>query len=781
MGDEPRDRLLNRLSGSAPIGLAAFDRHLRYLAVNEWLAAANGASIEAHLGHTVREIAPHHAERLEPLMQEVLDGGEPVYGVPFVAIDPDTGERRTTEVSFFGLDDSQGRRTVLGCVVVDTTSRERALARVRFFQETVTAVASASDSTTAAQTLVNRALEAVGAQGAGIAFATSDTHMQFVAVAGPLGDVLVRDFAQIPIDADAPICAAYRDGTTVWLPTQEEWQRRYPFGAHLVHHGARATFCAPLETTTSGRRLGVLGVAFDHEPDLDTDDLELVIAFTQHAAQALERTLLLDSERALRSRFQVLAALGSRLDEEIEPRARIEAFLDAVVPGFATLAYVDLEQDDDHDAPLRVAREDGLRAPTPIELVTLPLATHNETFGSVTFGRPAFTTGDHALATELGRRLANALENARLYERERKIAETLQQSLLPRFVPQVPGARVWARYLPGTDLVVGGDFWDVIELPCQRLLLVVGDVAGRGERAAIVMGRLRTVIRASTDGDTTPAALLAVLNRFLVDHEDEMATCLCAVFDQTTGALRIANAGHPPLLRLGTDGEASYVGGATGVPIGVRPFTTYGEETFTVEAGETLMLFTDGLVERRDEPIDARLDLLARRTREAVAAGDGWCDRVVDAMIGARRDDDVALLGVRIERLRTPELDIEVPAELAYLRTVRDRIRTWLSARETEAADIEAVLLAVGEATGNAAVHAYGALGGRMRLAASIDGDRLSVSVSDDGTWRPPRDAQGRGLDIIEQLSDEMDVATDDRGTTLTFSRRLAAGTAEKL
>ena len=112
----------------------------------------------------------------------------------------------------------------------------------------------------------------------------------------------------------------------------------------------------------------------------------------------------------------------------------------------------------------------------------------------------------------------------------------------------MPGARVWARYLPGTDLVVGGDFWDVIELPMQRLLLVVGDVAGRGEPAAIVMGRLRTVIRAVADTDVTPASLIAALNRFLVDHEDEMATCLCAVLDQTTGTVRVANAGHPPLL-----------------------------------------------------------------------------------------------------------------------------------------------------------------------------------------------------------------------------------------
>jgi anti-sigma regulatory factor (Ser/Thr protein kinase) len=308
----------------------------------------------------------------------------------------------------------------------------------------------------------------------------------------------------------------------------------------------------------------------------------------------------------------------------------------------------------------------------------------------------------------------------------------------------------------------------------QRLLLVVGDVAGRGEPAAIVMGRLRTVIRAIADIDVTPASLTAALNRFLVDHEDEMATCLCALLDQTTGTVRVANAGHPPLLLIGADGTTNFCGGATGVPLGVRPFTTYGEERFTVVPGDTLVLFTDGLIERRGEPIDARFDLLADRARAAVTAGDGWSDAIVDAMIGARRDDDVALLGVRIDHLRLPELHLEVPAELAYLRTVRERTRHWLGARGVSSEDLEAVLLAVGEAIGNVAVHAYGAGGGRLRLDATLDGDRLVVLVADDGTWRPPLDDEGRGLHIIEQMSDTLTVDSDDYGTTIRFTRLLA-------
>jgi anti-sigma regulatory factor (Ser/Thr protein kinase)/GAF domain-containing protein len=771
MADEPRDRLLDQLGGSAPIGLAAFDRKLRYLAINQWLAEVNGARVADHIGRTFRDMVPELADRLEPIMRDVFAGGEPVYGVPIRGTNGVTGESLSTEASFFGLDDNNGTRQALGCVVVDMTDRERALARISLLQDAITLVTAASDAVVAADALVTRALEAVDAQGTGIAFATEDGHLEFVAVAGPLGQVMQEQFGRIPMDAAAPASIAFVEGRAVWLPTREQWEADFPAGANLVTFGARAAFVAPLEATVTNRRLGVLGVAWDHEPQFDANDRAVVTAFAQQAAQALERILLHDSERIVRDRFQLLAELGARLDEEIELPDRITAFLDVVVPGFAAAARVELVDADDAEAPPLVA-EAGEMA-RGLDAVKLPLVAQRGVFGNVTFRRYAYSPGDHVLAIELSRRLASALENARLYARERKIAETLQLSLLPRRVPDLAGARVWARYLPGTDLVVGGDFWDVIELPMQRVLLVVGDVAGRGEPAAIVMGRLRTVIRALADAEVTPAGLISALNRFLVEHEDEMATCLCALLDQTDGSVRVANAGHPPLLRITADGRTEYLGGATGVPLGVRPFTAYGEEAFAVARGDTLVLFTDGLIERRGESIDGRLDLLAARAREAVQEGDEWCDRVVEAMIGARRDDDVALLGVRIDAMRPPELHLDVPAELAHLRTVRNHTRHWLRERDVSPSDVEAVLLAVGEAIGNVAVHAYGARGGRLRLDAAIVDGAVEIVVADEGRWRPARDGDGRGLSIIEQMSDAVEIDTGERGTTLRFTRRL--------
>jgi serine/threonine-protein kinase RsbW len=772
MAHESRERLLERLGGSAPIGLAALDPKFRFIAVNQWFAQLNGGTVATHIGRTLRDIAPGLADQVEPILREIVAGGEAVYSLPLGPWNDGNGETRSTEASFFGLDEPSGRRMALGCVVVDTTQRERALSRVALLQDAITAVTAASDRVSAAAALVSRVLHAVGAQGTGIAFATDDGHLEFDSVAGPLGHVMYEHFRRIPLDAPAPAGVAYREGRAIFLPTRDEWEAEYPSGANLVAHGARAVFVTPLEATVSGRRLGILGVAWDHAPKFGPDDLTVVTVFAQQAAQALERILLHDSERIVRDRFQLLAALGSRLDEEIELPHRIGAFLDVVVPGFAVSARVQLADDADPDAPensFAAGREEAA-----LELVALPLVSQRGVFGSVTFGRYDFTSGDHVLAIELSRRLANALENARMYARERKLAETLQLSLLPHRVPDVPGVRVWARYLAGTDLVVGGDFWDVIQLPMQRLLLVVGDVAGRGERAAIVMGRLRTVIRALADTELTPSSLAVALNRFLVAHEDEMATCVCAVLDQTTGELTVANAGHPPLLRVGATGTTEYFGDATGVPLGVRPYTTYGQVTVGVAPGETIVLFTDGLVERRGEPIDGRLDLLADRASElATSDGNEWCDVLVEAMIGARRDDDVAVLAIRIDSLRAPELHLAVPAELVHLRQVRDRVRQWLVGHGVASEDVETSLLVVGEAVGNVAVHAYGPAGGRLGVDATLDGNRLEVVVSDDGRWRPPRDDNGRGLQIIEKVCETLAIDAGEEGTSVRFTRRL--------
>ncbi|HEX5094706.1 MAG TPA: SpoIIE family protein phosphatase [Acidimicrobiia bacterium] len=769
---DPRT-MLGRLGGAAPIGLAAFDRDMRFLTVNSWLARLNGYAIHEHVGRTLHEIVPTIADRIEDVVVQVLERRRPVYGVEMTRPHSQTGAVVHAEATFFPLIDGTGETVGVGCVVIDTTDRLLAIRRISLLQEAVNLATTAPDPTTAAQAIVERVLDAVQAQGVGIAFPSGD-FLQYAAAAGPLGATVTTMFPRLKIsDAHGPIGEAFRERRTVWCATKEDWQRQYP-ESKMFEAGARAVLAIPLASATGGV-LGVLGVAFDHEAYLTEDDRDLVTAFTQQAAQALERVMLYQIQLDVRDRLALLASLGGRLDDSIEIEERVETFLSVVVPRFAGIASVELVATEEYTSPLREERvADGMDV-AELELMTVPLVARGEVFGVVSFGRAQFTETDRDLARELVRRLAGALENARLYARERHIAETLQLSLLPRHIPAVDGVRLWARYLPGTDLVVGGDFWDVIELPFQRVLLVVGDVAGRGERAAVVMGRLRTIIQAESDEHDSPATLLHTLNRFLVEHEDEMATAICAVLDLTSGKVQLANAGHPPILRVTPAGETEYLGNATGLPLGVRPFANYTEVSFHLAIGDTLLLFTDGLVERRGEDIDDRFAELAGAAAEVATKGELWCDRVVERMIGRRRDDDVALLGVRYVGALTPELSIDCPAELVHLKAVRDRVRTWLTLQDATPDDVDAVLLAVGEAVANVAMHAYGARGGRLRVHGSLEDGVVHMRVDDDGQWRPPPDDLGRGMHIVEQMSDTVSVDARDDGTTVTFTRRLGA------
>jgi PAS domain S-box-containing protein len=819
---------LGRLGEAAPVGLAAIDRDLRYIAVNERLAEMNGVSTGGHVGRTMRDLVPSIAAQTVDLVERVFADGAPIFGVEVQARHRLTGALRWAEASCFPIAED-GHVVAVGIAVLDTTDRIKALRRLLLLQDAVSAISAAPEPLTAVHEIAERALAAVGAQGAAAALASTGSRwLEVVAVAGPLGRKLLEAFPRIPLDVHAPATVSYHQAEMVWVPKRDQWERDYPEGSNLVGLGASAALSVPLRLARSGECLGVLGLLWDHEPDISNNDLTLVATFAQQATEALDRIMLLDSERRGREQFELLARLGDRVDEEMGIAARVNAFADIAVPEFVDFCLVEVSPEVEGDNPtvfvrhvdpereplLRRFRELRRDTATPATLTgvietglptflgatlipepsavdketlrvaaelgiassaLLPLVARGHVFGGVALGRSPgrvpLTDEDFALATELVRRLAVALENARLYERERQIAETLQHSLLPDRVPDIPGIRCWPRYLPGTDLVVGGDFWDVLPLPAGRALLVVGDVAGRGEGAAITMGRLRTVLRASVRQERSPATLMAALNRFLVEDEREMATCVCAALDPAEQTLRVASAGHLPLLRVGADGTAALIGGATGLPLGVRAFSTYEEDVFEVVPGDTLVLFTDGLVERRDIGIDDRLEQLVGVAVDAIATGgETWCDRVVDAMIGARRSDDVAVLGVRLAS-GPQTFFTRVPAELGRLRALRDRLRAWLAANRVDHDSVEALCLAVGEATANVAIHAYGPSGGELRVSGTLDDGVVRVRIEDDGHWRPPPDDLGRGMRIIEQLADESRIERRADGTTVELVR----------
>ncbi|MEU9846202.1 SpoIIE family protein phosphatase [Streptomyces sp. NPDC047985] len=255
-----------------------------------------------------------------------------------------------------------------------------------------------------------------------------------------------------------------------------------------------------------------------------------------------------------------------------------------------------------------------------------------------------FDDEDVAMAGELAARAAVCIDNARWYQNVRGTALTLQRHLLPHRPTQPAGLRIAYRYLPAeATRGIGGDWFDAIPLPCGRTALVVGDVMGHGINAAAAMGQLRTATRALAGLELSPGQVLRHLDRVTADLYETTATCVYAVVDPRRRTYRVALAGHPPPVLVRPGRAPRLLDLPTGVPLGVGgvPFHT---ALLELHMEDRLVLYTDGLVETRDEPIDTRLRALLDVLAEPFASLEETCDRVLAGLRRPERDDDVALL-----------------------------------------------------------------------------------------------------------------------------------------
>lgn len=421
----------------------------------------------------------------------------------------------------------------------------------------------------------------------------------------------------------------------------------------------------------------------------------------------------------------------------------------------------------------RMSKETGFRS-----AMLVPMTARGRPIGGIAFVAVApdrrYTEMHLELAQEIANRAALAVDNARLYQREHSIAETLQRSLLRQRLPQIPGMRLASRYLPARrETEIGGDWYDAITLPDGRMAVVMGDVAGHGIAAAAVMGQLQNAVRAYAMEGHSPAAIFQRVTALL--DLREMATLLYFVFDPHTWTAEYANAGHLPPLVL-APGEPPIVLETGSPPLGVAGVLSFREEKASIPPGSTILLYTDGLVEVRGEPLDDGL----RRLYEAAAAHAGlepeaMLDHLVASMLpGTPVSDDAALLALRVEPLDPARLHLRLDAMPPSVPLVRHTLRRWLEQSSAEASAVFAVAVAACEAFSNAIEHAYGAVDAQVEVEATwLDGS-IELSVRDWGQWREPRGAgRGRGLDLIRALMDEVHVATGPAGTTVQMRHRM--------
>jgi anti-sigma regulatory factor (Ser/Thr protein kinase) len=390
------------------------------------------------------------------------------------------------------------------------------------------------------------------------------------------------------------------------------------------------------------------------------------------------------------------------------------------------------------------------------------------------------------LLGRLGRRLAT------MAAREREVAETLQHSLLPTWLPRLPGLRLAARYVPGgLGAEVGGDWYDVIALTGGRVGLVMGDVVGHDLRAATIMGQMRHALHAHAVEGLSPGNVLERLNYLChQQRRPDMTTCVYAVLDPVASTLTVANAGHyPPLVVSPGDGraEVTFLEQQASPPVGAMRDAHYSETTYDLPAGSKVVLYTDGLVERRGGSVDQGLLQLREIAAQAPEELEAACEYVLGEMLGGQPPkDDVALLVVAPTAVLGDRLDLIMPTDTAELAGLRRAVGRWLG--EAGANDEEAfeIMVACGEAATNAVEHAYVSGAASYQVTCHIDRSTgiVEIVVRDWGRWKPAIDraGRGRGLHLIHALMDVTHVirgGPSSSGSSVQIRRKLVGSKVE--
>jgi serine phosphatase RsbU (regulator of sigma subunit) len=503
----------------------------------------------------------------------------------------------------------------------------------------------------------------------------------------------------IPADGSTPLGTVLQTAAEVWLPSLSEAAASYPgMVADFTSAGVAAAASLPL-TDGQQRVIGALGMAWPAAQGFTDAQKSEVRVIARLAASALRRAQQLEAERAARQRSERLQAMMRALVASASlADVHAAVFQHGLLPFGASAARLVLTGQDQLGRPLTVSAV-GMVEPALTEWRDLPLSAYSpsrkalitseivyvptqadlrrefpnakligktphdqawaavplrragRTLGVLTlvFGRPHALdeVSDQIALAALGSAVADAVGRAAAHDSDRDLVSSLQRSLLAGPLPELPGARLGARYLPAEARHgMGGDWYDAIPLPGGRLMLVVGDVAGHGLEAAITMGQVRSAARALAPAHQ-PASLLAALDQFVCTTISEpLATAVVAVIDPARRTLRYCQAGHPPPLLRQPDGSVTLLDEASGLLLGLET-SDRPEREISFSSGSCLVLYTDGLVERRDDPsVEAGITRLAGQLAGPLPPDPAeLCNRLVqDGLPSQGREDDTAVL-----------------------------------------------------------------------------------------------------------------------------------------
>ena len=594
---------------------------------------------------------------------------------------------------------------LVGWLAMARRDAEEATARAARLQRLTASLSRARTAEEVYGAILTEGREMLGADAGMIVLPIEGSDaLELVASFGFAPDELAG-WDRIEATPKTPIGEAFRLGLPLILEDAER-RRRFP-----ELPGQRApTASVPLHT--GERPIGALGFRFPAGRRFTEHDRDLVASLGDHCAQALERARLYDAEHRARESLAVLAHVGEHLQGSLDPEETLRTFASLVVPAVADQCVVDLlvdgairrlvavhadpavqeaardlersSPDLNSDTPVAVAIRTRQTQNVPVtadlpasayrspahrdavqrlglrSLLSTPLVVRGRTLGALSFGsrrEHAFGREQVALAHQLARRVGLALDNARLYQVQREIAHTLQQSLLPGTLVQPEGFEIAARYRPsGEGAEVGGDFYDAWPTADGGLAIAIGDVAGKGPRAAALTALTRHAMRVASRYEQSPSRILEVVNETILDQARgvEFCTALVALIvpDGDGATCTSACAGHaPPLILRGATGEVEEAG-AWGTLLGAVPEATFTDVAVRLAPGDAVVCWTDGVTERRIEGVlfgEQRLRELVASLAGSTAEGlAGGIDDAVVAYAPGLPDDDVAILTLRL-------------------------------------------------------------------------------------------------------------------------------------
>jgi serine/threonine-protein kinase RsbW len=747
----------------------------------------------------------YHETHYAPLLSMQDD----VHEVAFDVVCAD-GRRLPTLVNSVLGRDPNGLPRVIRTTIFNATERrgyeqellaarraaEASEKRVRVLQQIVADLAAAATEAEVAEAVIRAPEPAFGSAGCSIWLVDADRDL--LVAAATTGPGAGPD--DIPRSSSRAVAEVARRGDLHVFGSLVEAEEHFAdLAESLRQTGHNAVVLLPLTTGEPGATevRGVLAFSFSAPHELTDSELRVVRLLGQQAGQALDRARLYDDLRRREARATFLIETTRALEETHRLVTRARQLVDRMVPEIAEWAAVRLQV-----GPAGLLADAGGPPPDPDRLsgqvaaviasglpqfgapdgpdpglAVLPLTSRGRVLGTLVLrmqlGRRA--PSDTAFLADLADRAALALENARLYEQERAIARTLQRSLLAGDLPSDSRFALETHYQAAAqDLEVGGDWFDAFMITPDKLAVVVGDVVGRGIDAATTMGQLRSAIRALASAEAGPAKLLRRLDRFVGRVESaRMATVAYAEIDLGTDVMTYACAGHLPPLLHEPASAARYLMDGRSAPLGSRAGRRERiEQKVKLSSGSRLLLYTDGLIERRTRPIDRGFEVLAREwARRRDAPMPGITAGLADTLVGREHADDVCLLCVT---LGTEErLERSIGADPLQIALLRKDLRGWLTAHGVDEESAQAVLLACSEAVANAIEHGYrDDPFGQVEVSATVSREAVEIRVADHGGWRPARTdvARGRGLQLIRQVMDQ--VAFDrTSGTTVTMRR----------